>query len=70
MKIIYSLVGLLLFQLLSCNQASEFPQVAQLPDGLESQKRDKTGTANIVFRSTDDGQTWQDISKGLPENLQ
>ncbi len=24
---------------------------------------------NIVFKSTDGGQTWQDISKGLPENL-
>jgi photosystem II stability/assembly factor-like uncharacterized protein len=23
----------------------------------------------VVFRSTDGGQTWQDISKGLPENL-
>lgn len=26
-------------------------------------------TANIVFKSIDGGQTWQDISKGLPENL-
>jgi photosystem II stability/assembly factor-like uncharacterized protein len=25
---------------------------------------------NIIFKSTDGGQTWQDISKGLPENLQ
>jgi len=25
---------------------------------------------NIVFKSTDGGQTWQDISEGLPENLQ
>ena len=25
--------------------------------------------ANIIFKSTDGGQTWQDISKGLPENL-
>ena len=37
---------------------------------VQNQKRDKTGTANIVFKSTDGGQTWQDISKGLPENLQ
>ncbi len=27
------------------------------------------GTVNIIFKSTDGGQTRQDISKGLPENL-
>ena len=32
-------------------------------------KTEKAGTAKIVFKSTDGGQTWQDISKGLPENL-
>jgi hypothetical protein len=32
-------------------------------------KTGKAGTAKIVFKSTDGGQTWQDISKGLPENL-
>ncbi|MEJ8816452.1 WD40/YVTN/BNR-like repeat-containing protein [Lacibacter sp. H407] len=32
--------------------------------------KQKTGAANIVFKSTDGGQTWQDISKGLPEHLQ
>jgi photosystem II stability/assembly factor-like uncharacterized protein len=31
--------------------------------------RNKSGLANTVFKSTDGGQTWQDISKGLPENL-
>ena len=66
---IYSLAGLLLFQFLSCNQASEFPQASQLPDSLQNQKRDKTGAANIVFKSTDGGQTWQDISDGLPVPL-
>ncbi len=30
----------------------------------------KSGLANIVFRSSDGGQTWQNISKGLPEKLQ
>lgn len=30
----------------------------------------KSGLVNIVFRSTDGGQTWQNISKGLPEKLQ
>lgn len=28
------------------------------------------GVANVIFKSTDGGQTWQDISKGLPEKLQ
>ena len=55
---IYSLAFLLLFKFLSCNQASEFPQASQLPDSLQNQKRDKTGAANIVFKSTDGGQTW------------
>jgi len=33
-------------------------------------KEKETGKkTNIVFKSTDGGQTWQDISKGLPENL-
>jgi len=30
----------------------------------------KSGPLNIVYRSTDGGETWQNISKGLPENLQ
>lgn len=28
------------------------------------------GATNIIFQSKDDGQTWQDISHGLPENEQ
>ncbi len=30
----------------------------------------KSGPVNIVFKSADGGQTWQDFSKGLPENLE
>jgi photosystem II stability/assembly factor-like uncharacterized protein len=30
----------------------------------------KSGFVNTVFKSTDGGQTWQDISRGLPEELQ
>jgi photosystem II stability/assembly factor-like uncharacterized protein len=41
-----------------------------LPDSHPDPKTEKAGKANIVFKSTDGGQTWQDISKGLPENLQ
>src|SRR4051812_1310993 len=29
-----------------------------------------TGVVNVIFKSSDGGQTWQDISKGLPANLQ
>lgn len=67
MNIIYRLAGLLLFQFLSCNQASEFPQASQQQGSLQNQKRDKSESANLVFRSADNGQTWQDISEGLPE---
>lgn len=35
----------------------------------EKEAGEKTGPVNIVFKSADGGQTWQDISKGLPENL-
>ncbi|MDQ6476879.1 sialidase family protein [Dyadobacter sp. LHD-138] len=67
---IHSLAFLLLFQFsFAFDQALEFPQSSSLPDSKQKQKRDKAGAANIIFKSTDDGQTWQDISEGLPENL-
>jgi photosystem II stability/assembly factor-like uncharacterized protein len=40
-----------------------------LPDSHPHLKTEKTEIAKLVFKSTDGGQTWQDISKGLPENL-
>lgn len=40
-----------------------------LPYSHPDQNTEKAATAKIVFRSTDGGQTWQDIGKGLPENL-
>ena len=68
---IYILAFLLLFQFpFAFDQALEFPQSSPLPDSQQKQKRDKAGAANIIFKSTDGGQTWQDISEGLPENLQ
>jgi photosystem II stability/assembly factor-like uncharacterized protein len=54
MKIIYNLALLLLFQFSFCSDGELV--LAQ-------------SAAKIVFKSTDGGQTWQDISKGLPENL-
>src|SRR5687768_18293437 len=40
-----------------------------LTDSRPGTKKEMAGPAKIVFKSTDGGQTWQDISKGLPENL-
>jgi photosystem II stability/assembly factor-like uncharacterized protein len=67
---IFSLAFLFLCQFLSFYQALELPQPSPLRDSVQIQKRDKSAAANIVFKSTDGGQTWQDISKGLPENLE
>src|SRR6187397_3645480 len=69
MSIIYKLVFLLVchFSFVS-EQKLELPQISALPDSIQKQKKDQGRAANIVFRSTDGGQTWQDISKGLPEN--
>ncbi len=40
-----------------------------LPDSHPDPNKERGETAKIVFKSSDGGQTWQDISKGLPENL-
>jgi len=57
---IFSLAFLLLFL---------YPFVFSIRDSQQKLNKNKLGVANIVFKSTDGGQTWQDISKGLPENL-
>jgi len=66
MHIIYYLVFLLFFPILSCNQASELSQASHLPGNQQIQINKKGAVANIVFKSTDGGQSWQDISEGLP----
>lgn len=58
---IYNLAFLLLFQ---------YPFASLIADSQRTLNNQKSAAVNIVFKSTDDGQTWQDISKGLPENLQ
>jgi len=58
---IYSLLFIVLFQ---------FPFVLPITDSHLTLNENKSGVANIVFKSTDGGQTWLDISEGLPENLQ
>ena len=60
----------LLFQFpFACNEALESQASSPITDSQQKQKRNKAGIATIVLKSTDGGQTWQDISKGLPENL-
>lgn len=69
MNIIPKLAFLLLFQCsFAFHNALELPQSFPAGDSVQIQKRDKAAVANIVFKSTDGGQTWQDISKGLPES--
>lgn len=65
---IHSLAFLLLFQFpFAFDQTLKIPQSSPLRD--RNQKPDKAVAANIIFKSADGGQTWQDISEGLPENL-
>lgn len=67
---IYNLALLLLLPLpFACNESLEGKSSSPVANNQQKQKSDKAGTANIVFKSTDGGQTWQDISEGLPENL-
>jgi len=63
MNFFYSLAVLLIFPFLSCNQAPQIPQTAQLTGSQPLQNVDKTG---LVFKSIDGGQSWLNISEGLP----
>ena len=54
---IFSLAFLLLFL---------YPFVFPITDSQQKLNKNKPGVANIVFKSTDGGQSWQDISEGLP----
>jgi photosystem II stability/assembly factor-like uncharacterized protein len=68
---IYNLSFLLLFQFpFASNEALEFPGSSTITDSKQKLNTNKSEVTNIVFRSNDGGQTWQDISEGLPENLQ
>ena len=68
---IHNLAFLLLFLFpFAFDQAFEIPKSSSAPDSTQKQKAGKTGAANIIFKSADGGRTWQDISEGLPANLQ
>jgi photosystem II stability/assembly factor-like uncharacterized protein len=67
---IYILAFLILFQLPSAFEpAFELQPPSPRPNCQQQPKREMTGAANIIFKSTDGGQTWQDISEGLPADL-
>ena len=58
---------LILFQFaIACNQSAEIPPSSHQPDSVQAQKKKMAVDSLIVFKSTDGGQIWQDISKGLP----
>jgi photosystem II stability/assembly factor-like uncharacterized protein len=58
---IYNLTFLFLFL---------FPFAFPVMERQPELQNNKPVAANIVLRSADGGKTWQDISEGLPENLQ
>lgn len=67
----YNLAFLLFFQFtVGFNQPLELPSSSSMPDDQQKNKNGTTGATNIIFKSTDNGQTWHDISEGLPANLQ
>src|SRR5688500_13979661 len=57
---IFNLAFLLLFL---------YPFASSITDCQQNVNNNMSGAVNLVFKSTDGGQTWQDISEGLPENL-
>jgi photosystem II stability/assembly factor-like uncharacterized protein len=67
---IYSLPFLLFFLLSLSNEVSEFP--ASCLSTVNQQVSNSVGNkaVKVIFRSNDGGQTWVDISEGLPENLE
>ena len=68
---IHNLAFLLLFQFpLAGNEALEFQESTPITDSRINPDGNKPKPAIIVFKSVDGGQTWQDISEGLPEIAQ
>ncbi|HNR07757.1 MAG TPA: exo-alpha-sialidase [Saprospiraceae bacterium] len=60
---------LLLLSPFSGRKELEFAPTARITSSPQKLNNEKPGLKNIIFKSTDGGQTWQDISEGLPENF-
>lgn len=70
MKTCQLVAGSLLLLLFSCKQSTLPNQPSRQTDSVHAQKTVSGATASFVFRSTDGGQTFQNISKGLPALVQ
>jgi len=76
MQFLYLVFSYCMLNALSCNVATEYPPLSSpkitkwfsgtstIIDKMEPE------TVNAIYKSLDDGQTWVDISEGLPENIQ
>jgi photosystem II stability/assembly factor-like uncharacterized protein len=66
---VYHLAFLLLFPFaFPLNEAVELLASSPITDSEPKLNTNKKAVTNIVFKSSDGGQTWQDMSEGLPEN--
>src|SRR5687768_16364366 len=71
MNTIYNLAFWLLFVFsFLIDKVSVSPASCHVPDSLPEQKGAKEAAAKIVFKSSDGGQTSQDITNGLCEPVQ
>lgn len=76
MQILFIAVLIFLQTLSSCQQPTENMEIAEarlvsLPvDSVkQSKKKPKTSATDIIFKSIDGGQTWDDLSIGLPAEI-
>ncbi len=72
---IYTLTFLFFLQSFSTGQlgqAKEQPSTAQMVAAsmVVKQEKDPISATKVIFQSVDGGQTWQDVSAGLPEGVQ
>ena len=71
MNTLYNLAVLILFSFFFAgDQALELRHSSPLPVCEQTAKREKVAVFNLAFKSADGGQTWQDISDGLPTPVQ
>ncbi|NUO00836.1 MAG: exo-alpha-sialidase [Saprospiraceae bacterium] len=68
---------LLLQSFMACQRSEEttVPMTASIgfpsiPGGSLTPEAEETPATNLIFQSTDGGQTWQDVSNGLPATLE